>query len=310
LDFRCCIPKLHTFLLTSMTRYSIKDLEKLTGIKAHTIRIWEKRYQLVDPARTQTNIRYYTDKDLKRLLNVSVLNKYGFRISNIVAMTSDEINRTLVDISYKDSSYNNEVENLVLSMIEMDEQRFDRILSSAIIKLGFEHTITDILSKFLEKIGILWQTGTITPAQEHFVSNLIRQKLILAIDGQNAANIDNHKVFLLFLPEEEYHEMGLLFFHYLIKKAGHQVIYLGQNVPIADLSEINAVRHFDYLFTSITCSLPGNGLQELLDTLARLFPDKTILFGGYQFQNNSISLSDNMKVLFSVEELEEFLEKV
>jgi len=293
-----------------MIRYSIKDLEKLTGIKAHTIRIWEKRYQIVEPARTLTNIRYYTDEDLKRLLNVSILNKYGFRISTIIAMSSEEINRKLIDISYKDSSYNNEVESLILSMIEMDELRFDRILSSAIIKLGLESTITDIIDLFLEKIGILWQTGTITPAQEHFVSNLIRQKLILAIDGQNETYTDNSKVFLLFLPEEEYHEIGLLFFHYLIKKSGHQVVYLGQNVPISDLSAIAALRHVDYLFTSITSSMSGNGLQQLLDKLSALFPDKTILIGGYQFQNVRPVLAGNMILFYSVAELKEFLESL
>lgn len=301
---------MHTFFATDMIRYSIKDLEKLTGIKAHTIRIWEKRYSLVEPARTETNIRYYSDQDLKRLLNVSILNKYGFRISNIVAMTSDEINGKLIDMSYKDTSYNLEVESLVLSMIEMDEQRFDRILSSAIIKLGFEHTITDILMVLLEKIGILWQTGTISPAQEHFVSNLIRQKLILAIDGQNPSINEISKTFLLFLPEQEYHELGLLFFHYLIKKAGHQVIYLGQNVPTSDLIEIARIRNIDFLFTSITCSMPGDGLQKLITRLSEIFPDKKILLGGYQLEHNSPVLSKNMKLLHSIGELEKFLEKV
>jgi len=293
-----------------MIRYSIKDLEKLTGIKAHTIRIWEKRYHLVEPARTLTNIRYYTDENLKRLLNVSILNNYGFKISNIVAMTANEINGKLLELSNKDTSYNHEVENLVLSMIEMDEQRFDRILSSSIIKIGFESTITEVLSLFLEKIGVLWQTSTITPAQEHFVSNLIRQKLILAIDGQNSTLTANSRTFLLFLPEEEYHEMGLLFFHYLIKKAGHQVIYLGQNVPVSDLLEIAGIKNIDYLFTSITCSLPGNGLQDLLNKLAELFPSITILLGGYQFQHSNPVLSGNMKLLHSVAELEKFLQNI
>jgi MerR family transcriptional regulator, light-induced transcriptional regulator len=293
-----------------MIRYSIKDLEKLTGIKAHTIRIWEKRYLVVEPARTITNIRYYTDENLKRLLNISILNKYGFRISNIASMSSDEINRKLMEISHSDSSYHHEVESLILSMVEMDEQRFDRILSSAIIKLGFEQTITKVLSNFLEKIGVLWQTGTISPAQEHFVSNLIRQKLILAIEGQNQANNENSKVFLLFLPEEEYHEMGLLYFHYIIKKVGHKVIYLGQNVPINNLIEILGIRHFDYLLTSITCSLPGESLQKMVYKLSNLFPDKTVLIGGYQFQHSNPTLPSNIKLMNSVEELDNFLNLV
>lgn len=290
-----------------MIKYSIKDLEKLTGIKAHTIRIWEKRYNLVDPSRTATNIRFYSDEDLKRLLNVSILNRYGFRISNIVSMTNEELNNKLMDLSSKDPVFNHEVESLVLSMIEMDEQRFDKILSSSIIKFGFESTITEVLHKFLEKIGVLWQTGTITPAQEHFVSNLIRQKLILAIDGQHVTPHTNAKTFLLFLPEQEYHEIGLLFFHYLIRKHGHQVIYLGQNVPIADLPEIASIRFFDFLFTSITCSLPGTSLQETINTIGNMFPSKTILLGGYQFQENEVTLLPNMRLLHTVGDLEKFL---
>lgn len=293
-----------------MIRYSIKDLEKLSGIKAHTIRIWEKRYQLIQPSRTSTNIRTYTDEDLKRILNVSLLNRYGFKISNIVAMTSDEINQKLVEISVKDSSFNHEVESLVLAMIEMNEALFERVLSSSIVKYGFESTIKDILNQFLEKIGVLWQTGTITPAQEHFVSNLIRQKLILAIDSQHTSNKENAKSFLLFLPQGEYHEIGLLYFHYLIKKTGHHVVYLGQNVPISDLTEITSIKPVDYLLTSITCALPGNGLQEMINKLSGIFPNQTILMGGYQFQEHSLMLPSNMIVMHSMDEVEHFIHKL
>lgn len=290
-----------------MIRYSIKDLEKLTGIKAHTIRIWEKRYQVVEPARTTTNIRYYSDEDLKRLLNVSLLNRYGYRISNIVSMTPQEVTKTLLDLSKTGDQVSHEIENLVLAMIEMDEPRFDRILSSAIIKYGFEHTITDVMHKFMEKIGILWQTGTITPAQEHFVSNLIRQKIIMAIDGQHVALKESPKTFLLFLPEEEYHEIGLLYFHYLIRKHGHKVIYLGQNVPVSDLPEISEIRPFHYLLTSLTCSIPEQSLQQLLDKLSSLFPEKTILLGGNLFNTDNFNLHKNMVLLSSVNDLVDFL---
>ncbi len=293
-----------------MIRYSIKDLEKLTGIKAHTIRIWEKRYHLLEPARTLTNIRSYTDEDLRGLLNVSILYRFGLRISNIVRMTQEEISKTVVDITSSDSDYQHEVESLVLSMIEMDEQRFEKILSSAIIKLGFDNTITEILSQFLEKIGVLWQIGTITPAQEHFVSNLIRQKLILAIDGQHAAYTEASKTFLLFLPANEYHEMGLLYYHYLLKKGGHKVIYLGQNVPIMNLVDIASIKPVDFLFTSITSAMPGDDLQECLDHLSTLFPEKKILVGGYQFHQVFARLPFNIYLLNSAQEFVEFLEKV
>jgi len=293
-----------------MIRYSIKDLEKLTGIKAHTIRIWEKRYQVVEPARTTTNIRYYSDEDLKRLLSVSLLNRYGYRISNIVSMSPEEMTSTLMELAQSDDQFSHEVETLVISMIEMDEPRFDHILSSAIIKYGFEHTITDLLHRFLEKIGLLWQTGTITPAQEHFVSNLIRQKLIMAIDGQQSPIRENAKTFLLFLPEEEYHEIGLLYFNYLIRKHGHHVIYLGQNVPIANLPEILDIRPFDCLLTSLTCSIHEQSLQVVLNRLHTLFPDKTVLVGGSLFESEEYNLYNNMIYLRNTESLIDFLSKI
>lgn len=290
-----------------MNRYSIRDLEKMTGIKAHTIRIWEKRYGIVEPSRSLTNIRNYTDEDLKRLLNITALNKAGFKISAIVAMSPDEINRRLVEISETDSSYTYEVENMVLAMLEMDEQRFDKIISSAIIKLGFEITMTDLLSRFLVKTGVLWQAGTISPVQEHFASNLIRQKLIMAIDGLSITYTDHSKTFLLFLPEGEYHEIALLYFHYLIKKAGHKVVYLGQNVPVSNLALVEGIQNIPYLMTSVTCPQPGSDLQDFIDRLAGLFPAKTVLLGGYQFQQHFPSLPSNIKYFDSVSEMTDFL---
>ncbi|HPG32645.1 MAG TPA: MerR family transcriptional regulator, partial [Lentimicrobium sp.] len=147
-----------------MMRYSIKDLEKLTGIKAHTIRIWEKRYQLIEPERTSTNIRYYSDNDLKKLLNVSLLNRNGLKISNIVTMDNNEINERIVEISETSHDSTNQIEQLIVSMIDLDEQRFERVLSTSIIKIGFDDTVIKVLFPFFEKIGILWQIGTIYPA--------------------------------------------------------------------------------------------------------------------------------------------------
>ena len=202
-----------------MIRYSIKDLEQLTGIKAHTIRIWEKRHQLIEPERTSTNIRYYSDHDLKRLLNVSILNRNGLKISTIVTMNNEEINERILEISETYHDSDNQIEQLIVAMIELDEQRFDRVLSTSVIKLGFDDTVIKVLYPFFEKIGLLWQIGTIYPAQEHFVSNLIRQKLIIAIDGQSGNAKPESKNFLIFLPANEWHELGLLFYSYLGKKS-------------------------------------------------------------------------------------------
>ena len=201
-----------------MIKYSIKDLEKLTGIKAHTIRMWEKRYKFLMPERTLTNIRFYSDQDLRSFLNISILNRNGYKISRIVKMKSTEINKKILEITENVHDFDNQVESLIVAMSELDEMKFDKILTTSIIKLGLENTVTQIIYPFFEKIGVLWQIGTINPGQEHFVSNLIRQKLIIAIDGQYDTLAADAKLFLLFLPDGEYHEIGLLYSHYLIKK--------------------------------------------------------------------------------------------
>lgn len=283
-------------------RYSIKDLEKLTGIKAHTIRIWEKRYQLISPERTSTNIRYYTDNDLKRLLNVSILNRNGIKISNIVTMNNDEINERIIDISESTYDSDNQIEQLIISMIDLDETRFDRVLSSSVIKLGFDDTVVKVLYPFFEKIGLLWQIGTVYPAQEHFVSNLVRQKLIIAIDGQSGSHKPGAKTFMMFLPSNEWHELGLLFYSYLVKKSGFRVLYLGQSVPFEDLLEVKNKHQIDYLFTSITTPVTQKKYTEYIQQLSMAFSSNTVFITGYQANEFNIILPDNVTKIGSPEQ--------
>ncbi|HYG20395.1 MAG TPA: MerR family transcriptional regulator, partial [Ohtaekwangia sp.] len=166
-----------------MGKYSIKELEQLSGIKAHTIRIWEKRHKLVKPSRTPTNIRFYSDADLKKIINVSLLNSQGMKISRIATLTPEEINQKVLALSETTSDAAIHMDQMVVTMIDLDEASFERVLSNLILRYGFEKSITDIVFPFLEKIGVLWQTQNITPAHEHFISNLIRQKIIVAIDS-------------------------------------------------------------------------------------------------------------------------------
>jgi DNA-binding transcriptional MerR regulator len=291
-----------------MISYSIKDLEKITGIKAHTIRIWEKRYGIVEPSRTPTNIRFYSDEDLRHLMNVAILNKYGYKISNIQIMSSAEITKCVVDLTNQDIDNDHQVDNLVMSMMEMDEQRFEKIISSSIIKHGFDYTFENLLHKFLERIGILWQIGAVVPAQEHFISQLIRQKLILAIDGQHQLR-NNYKTFLLFLPENEYHELALLYLQLLIRKAGHKVIYLGQNVPFQNLKNVFDIHRVDFMLTSIASSLPEEKLTEMINELNHLYSDKQIMIGGNCLSETTINLPANFISFKTIKEFSDFLEK-
>jgi DNA-binding transcriptional MerR regulator len=292
-----------------MIRYSIKDLEKITGIKAHTIRIWEKRYGIVEPSRTSTNIRFYSDEDLRHLMNVAILNKYGYKISNIQSLSNEEISKNVLDLTQQYVDNDHLLDNLIMSMIELDEQKFDKIISSAIIKQGFEYTFEDLLHKFLDKIGVLWQTGSVNPAQEHFISQLVRQKIILAIDGQHELR-SVHKTFLLFLPENEYHELALLYMFFLIRKAGHMVIYLGQNVPLMNLKNIFEVHKVDFLLTSLTSNLPEEDIIKLITEIRQEYKDKQILIGGNCLKDSTITLPDNFTFFNSISDFADFLSKV
>jgi MerR family transcriptional regulator, light-induced transcriptional regulator len=280
-----------------MVLYSINDLEKITGIKAHTIRIWEKRYNVVSPGRTSTNIRYYKDGDLKKLLNISTLNRHGFRISHIISMPAEEINEKILEISSKSNDFESQINSLIVAMIEINEESFEKILSKATLKLGFEKVISQILFPLLEKIGVLWQIGTITPVHEHFVSNIIRQKIISAIDAQSHMVKSDSKTFILFLPENELHELGLLFYNYLLKKKGFKVIYLGQNVPFSDLLEMKKVKNAEYLFTYFMAAMPTEEIPAYLQKLSDKFPLKTIFISGQQLKQVNSNLPQNISVV-------------
>jgi len=262
-----------------MGRYSIKELEKLSGIKAHTIRIWEKRHQLIEPQRTQTNIRFYSDEDLKKIINVSLLNNHGIKISKIAKMTPAELNGKILELSSRENEEDLFIDQLIVAMVDMEEEQFEKLLSHLIMKFGFEKTITDLIYPFLKKIGLLWQTGNITPAQEHFISNLIRQKIIVAIDSLPFAPKGAEKV-VLFLPEDELHEIGLLFYHYLTKKAGFKTFYLGQHLPYNDLKTICRTFQPKYIITSLTVTTNETATSSYLNRLVKEFPASMVLASG------------------------------
>jgi len=279
--------------LLNMGHYSIKDLEKLSGVKAHTIRIWEKRFKIIQPSRTETNFRYYNDEQLKKLLNISLLNNHGYKISNIAKLAECDICAEVEKLSVGERMYERQLEKLVVSMIELDEEKFEKQLSKLISQYGFEDAMLHIIYPFFDKIGILWQTGRVTPAQEHFVSNLVRQKLIVAIDGLKKKTVPHHKNFLLFLPEGELHEIGLLFCTYLLRKYGHKVIYLGQSLPLKDLAYVVRNRKPDYLLTYITSPMDG-GVKEYLKAMREVCYHHPVYVSGLQTCTVDFAELDNI----------------
>ncbi len=292
-----------------MANYSIKDLEKLSGIKAHTIRIWERRYGLIKPTRTCTNIRVYCDTELKKLLNIAILNNHGHKISKIAKLQKDEICEELEKLNAGEEQFQVQVDTLVVAMVELDRRRFEKILADSTLKIGFEETAIKILYPFLQKVGVMWQTDDINPAQEHFISSLIIQKLYVAIDQVYEPSNTGAKKALLFLPEGEYHEMGLLFYRYLMKKRGYETVYLGQSVPYNDVVKIVEAHNPDTLVTAFVGSGSCGQLQGYLNSLGKDFKDKTIIASGYQVCHQQFATPKNIKTVHSPQDFISLLEK-
>lgn len=215
------------------TNYSIKDLEHLTGIKAHTLRIWEQRYSIILPKRTKTNIRIYSDDDLKKLLNVSVLVNKGWRISKVAKLTGEAMNDSVQDLAMSASHFPSQIARLIRATIDLDEPLFTEILNDSINKVGEKETFSKLIGGFIYQLGVLWQTDAIGVAHEHFASNLIKQKIYSALDRLPATIVSkNNPGFIVYLPEREMHEIGLLYIHFILKLHGEAVVYLGQSVPL------------------------------------------------------------------------------
>lgn len=292
-----------------MNRYSIKDLERLSGIKAHTLRIWEQRYNVLNPERTDTNIRYYSDVDLRKILNISLLNKNGWKISKIAELSEDEIFDEVQALTEHESNLDNQIDALGISMVELDERRFEKILSGSILRHGFEKTMINVIFPFLEKVGNMWMTGTINPAQEHFISNMIRQKLLVAIDGQVASDGRDGPLYMLFTPNGEYHELGLLFMNYLIRTRKSRSVYLGASVPIDDLKTIYDIHSPSYLVVYMTTRPTEDELVDYLTELVARFPQAEVIAAGHPARNIADRIPKGVTLLMQVKDAIALIEK-
>jgi MerR family transcriptional regulator, light-induced transcriptional regulator len=293
--------------ITEVNYFSIKEIEALTGVKAHTLRIWEQRYQMIAPKRTETNIRYYDEQDLRKLLNVALLNRNGFKISEIASLSEQQLRDKVIALSVENADYENQMQALTLTMLELDEQGFEKILSTAFLQMGIEKTMMNIIFPFFRSIGIMWQTGSINPAHEHFITNIIRQKLIVAIDGQKVRTDGWGKKYMLFLPEGEFHELGLLFSNYVLRARGHQVIYIGANVPYPDLKVVKQVYQPDAFLTILTSPMVQVPAQKYLNDLAADFPS-TIVYasGNLLLSDEQLTVPANVRLLKDFKELLSF----
>lgn len=267
-----------------MAEYKIKDLETLSGVKAHTIRIWEKRYNILSPDRTDTQIRLYTDEDLVILLNICILYKHGIKISHIANLTFPQIQEKVTSIQevYQvEDSY----EQLILALLTLDEELFRNTLGALIQEVGLSKTFTNHLVPFLDRIGIMWLVGSINPAQEHFISNLIRQKIIAEIDKLPITQDDNNSV-MLYLPEHEWHEISLLFYQFVLREKNIPTIYLGQSLPYDSLVLCFNQLKPKALVTSWLTAVEEKFMENYFKQLKEEIGETPIYAGGYQVKMN------------------------
>ena len=292
-------------------KYFIKDVENITGIKAFTLRIWEQRYGMLVPKRTDTNIRYYEEDDLKYMMNVALLNSHGHKISKIAEMSREEVQRRTLTISESNSTYQSQIQSLTTSMFGFDENEFNKVLSINILKLGIEETTARIIFPLLQHVGILWLSGSTNIAHEHFITNLIKQRMYSSIDQITTPMLPNAKKFILFLPNGENHELSLLFASYILKSRGHMVIYIGSSTPIDDLDQMFKVHKPDVLFCAITNPNSNMPIQVYINTITRKWPDRTICLTGSQVtKRKDLKTPPNCRIIANLDDFIEFISKL
>jgi len=264
--------------------FSIKNLENISGIKAHTIRIWEKRYKLLSPERTNTNIRKYSLESLRKLLNITLLYKKGFKISKIANLEPHSIPLLVREIALENSSENISINALKLSMVNFDVGMFDAKYEALIKNNGFEFVFFKIFVPLMTELGILWQTGAICPSHEHFVTSLIKQKIHIQTEKfQKNKYLTSNPKFVIFLPDNEIHELSILFLNYLILNKGFQTIFLGQSIPIESLKTLLSQKDILHFVTYITVQPSKNDILKFIksfdENLIKDLENKLSIFG-------------------------------
>jgi len=286
-----------------MRHYTLYELEKLTGILAATIRVWERRYNIIKPKRTDTNRRWYDDDDLRRLINISIIYNSGIKISKIAKYSESELEEKVEFLTRDSVGSDIHINSLIVAMLTFNGNAVNEILLRSIINSGFEDTFSNVVFPFLRRVGIMWHTGSISTGAEHFISNIFRGRLISAIDSLPPANDPKRKRIIMFLPDNELHELGLLFYSYLIRKLGHEVLYLGQTTPFHALAEVNEKWHSDILVTGVLSDLAISEPQEYLNNLSFTFKAQKILVSGTLAYEPAIEKYKNIYSIRSASDL-------
>ena len=296
--------------------FSIKNLETFSGIKAHTLRIWEKRYNLLEPERTETNIRRYSLDNLRKLLNITLLYNHGFKISKISCLSLEEISVSVSNIALKENSEQIAINALKLAMINFDCELFNKTYDEFISHSKFEFIFMDVFMPLMKELGILWQTGAISATHEHFITNLIKQKIHVQTERVQLSIKKNtdHPVFVLFLPENEIHELGILYLNYLTLSKGLRTILLGQSIQISSLENLYTYKKSFNFVTYLTVEPNKKEIMPYLnlfnEKLLLNTNSKLIIFGPQQTKIDINNLPNKIELYRSVQSfISNYLEK-
>lgn len=289
-----------------MNSFSISQLSQFSGVKSHTIRIWEQRYNALQPQRSEGNTRYYDGSQLRRLLNIVSLMKTGKKVSQLCSMGDKELydlQRKYYDNAIEDSDYEYFVSQLISAGMNYDEVNFEKIFSHCFLRFGLKMTYQEVIYPMINRIGLLWSSNSIPPSQEHYITNLLRQKLFTSIDSL-PSEADESDAWILFLPEDEFHEIGLLFANYLIRSKGKKVIYLGPNVPLSSVKDtLQDTTAINLLLFLVHHDLPEN-VKQFLEELKVTAGDRNIFIATNTNQEEEILKEEDINWLFSVDDLE------
>ena len=289
-----------------MQSFSIRNIELLTGIKAHTLRIWEQRYDFFKAPRKESMQRVYSNEDLKKLLCIAFLYHNGWKISRIASLPDDEVMLEVDKIHLTGSNYKTYHQKLLQAAIDFNEASFSDTLNLLIENIGFEKTIHEVCYTYLKSVGLLWNTNRVIPAQEHFSSYLIQNRLITETEKYTGVQNEPPEI-LLFCPENEHHELPLLYINYLLRKNGWRVLYLGKDIKLDELKEAAAIPRISYLYLHLITNFTGLFIDDYFEELRKAFPDKIILASGKGIEASQRSFVD-LKLLRRDDEIYAFIQ--
>lgn len=274
-----------------MQNFSIRQIELLTGIKSHTLRIWEQRYDFFKAQRKESNMRFYTNEDLKRLLCISFLYHNGWKVSKIASLSGEEVIAEAETIDINERNYPTAVQQLLKAAIDFNEAGFVGILNDLVDTIGFEKVIIQVCYPFLHRVGLLWDTGKIIPAQEHFSSYIIQNKVISETEKYSNLQTGDPEI-VVFCPENEYHELPILFINYLLRKNGWRVLYLGVSSKLEDIKEAARLPGVRYLYLHLITNFTGFSIDDYFETLRKTFPDQIIVASGKGLEHSQRNFVD------------------